>query len=417
MKAQGETKAKGFTTRVVHADRHNNLEAGAVHQPLHKSVLFEYDNAQDLIDVFQGRNPSHAYARSSTPSMNALQNMICELENGQASVAFSTGMAAISAIMLTLLKAGDHILVSHYLFGNTNSFFQQLTHFGIEVSFVDVTDKQAVAEQVKSNSRLLFSETIANPVTQVADLQGLGQLCQQHNIVFVLDTTMTPSYLLDASRYGVDLITGSLTKYFGGHGNALGGWVTDTGHFNWTTYPNIADSYKKADPKLWAITQIKKKGLRDMGASISSDACHLLSVGAETLALRLDRICANALHLAAHFQRHPKVAKVYYPGIPQHPQHQLAAEQFKYFGGLMSIDLLADADPITFINELNLVLCSTHLGDNRTLAIPVAPTIYYEMGAARRAEMGISENMIRLSIGIEDLDDLLADFNQALDKI
>lgn len=410
-------KAQGFTTQIVHSDRRLNLESGAVHQPKHQSVLFKYDDVQELVDVFQGRNPSHAYARSSTPSMNALQNLICNMDNGLASVVFSTGMAAISATLLTLLKQGDHILVSHFLFGNTNSFMQQLNQYGIEVSFVDVTNSQHVAEHIKPNTRLLFCETIANPVTQVADVVGLTALCEAHHLLFILDTTMTPAYLFNAKAQGAHLITGSLTKYISGHGNALGGWVTDTGTFDWSTYPNINESYKGADPKLWAITQIKKKGLRDMGGSISSEACHLISVGAETLALRLDRICANALNLAAFFQRHPKVKKVYYPGLPQHPQHQRAASLFKYFGGLMSIDLIEEADPFAFLNSLDLVLNATHLGDNRTLAIPVAPTIYYEMGAARRAEMGVSDNMIRLSIGIEDLDDLIADFNQALDKI
>ncbi|NTS77798.1 cystathionine gamma-synthase family protein [Catenovulum sp. SM1970] len=410
-------KAKGFTTRIVHSDRQQQPEAGAVHQPLHNSVLFEYPDVQGLIDVFQGKSANHAYARSSTPSVVALQNMICDMEGGVSACVFTTGMSAISTCLLSLLKAGDHIIVSHYLFGNTNSFMQQLEQYGIDVDFVDVTDAANVQEKVKANTRIVFTETIANPVTQVADIEGINQICKQNKILFIADTTMTPAYLFDAKSYGVDLIVGSLTKYFGGHGNALGGWVTDTGNFDWQDYPNIADCYKKADTNLWGITQIKKKGLRDMGGSIASEACHLLSVGAETLALRLDKICANALNLAAFFRSHPKVAKVYYPGLPSHPQHQRAADYFKYFGGLMSIDLVEGTDCIQFLNDLQLVINSTHLGDNRTLAIPVAPTIYYEMGLARRQEMGISENMIRLSIGIEDLDDLIADFEQALAKV
>jgi O-acetylhomoserine (thiol)-lyase len=349
--------------------------------------------------------------------MNALQDMICRLEDGVATVVFATGMSAISTTMFSLLKAGDHILVSHYLFGNTNSFFQQLSQFGIEISFVDVTDVGNLKDSIQDNTRMVFAETIANPVTQVTDIDGISQLCHQHNILFVLDTTMTPAYLFNAKQHGAHLILGSLTKYFGGHGNALGGWVTDTGLFDWSTYPNIFDGYKKAEQSLWGITQIRKKGLRDMGSSISSDACHALSIGAETLALRLDRCCANALNLAAFFQRHPKIAKVYYPGLPQHPQHQRAAGLFKYFGGLISIDLQPQYDIFEFLNHLNIVINSTHLGDNRTLAIPVASTIYYEMGAERRAEMNISDNLIRLSIGIEDLDDLIHDFEQALNQL
>jgi len=190
----------------------------------------------------------------------------------------------------------------------------------------------------------------------------------------------------------------------------------DTGNYDWQNYPNILDTYKNNDPKTWAITQIKKKGLRDMGASLSSDSVHLLSVGSETLAMRLDKSCSTAHKLAEFLQQHEKINRVYYPGLKSHPQYQIARQQFKYPGAILSFDLVDSIDCLAFINQLKVILCSTHLGDNRTLAIPVAPTIYYEMGLARRQKMGIKEGMIRLSVGIEDGEDLIEDISQALDK-
>jgi O-acetylhomoserine (thiol)-lyase len=195
----------------------------------------------------------------------------------------------------------------------------------------------------------------------------------------------------------------------------LGGAVTDTGLYDWTKYPNIYDNYKNAKKKLWGIQQIRKKGLRDVGATLAAEPAHRIATGAETLALRMERACGNALALATFFNAHPKVTKVYYPGLEQHPEHARAEQWFKHYGALMSIELADGIDCFDFLNRLQLVISSSHLGDNRTLAIPIAQTIYWEMGAARRAEMGIAESLIRLSIGIEDSNDLIADFRQALD--
>ncbi len=409
-------KEKGFTTQLVHSERLQNLESGAIHQPAHHSVLFAYDKAEDLVDVFQGRSKNHSYARQSTPSVNVLQNTLTQLEKGHSSLVFATGMAALTTTMLTLLKAGDHVIFSQFIFGNTNSFTQTLSQYGIEVDCIDITSCTDIKQAIKSNTRMLFCETIANPVTQVADIKAMKDLCQPHNIVLVVDNTMTPSYLFNAQAHGADLIVTSLTKYFGGHGNVLGGAVVDTGNYDWQNYPNILDTYKNNDPKTWAITQIKKKGLRDMGASLSSDSVHLLSVGSETLAMRLDKSCSTAHKLAEFLQQHEKINRVYYPGLKSHPQYQIARQQFKYPGAILSFDLVDSIDCLAFINQLKVILCSTHLGDNRTLAIPVAPTIYYEMGLARRQKMGIKEGMIRLSVGIEDGEDLIEDISQALDK-
>ena len=225
---------------------------------------------------------------------------------------------------------------------------------------------------------------------------------------------MTSPWLFKPRSVGASLVINALTKYIGGHGNALAGAVTETGLFDWSRYPNIYDSYKNVEPVLRGITQIRKKGLRDMGGALAPEAAHHISVGADTLALRLDKSCDNALAVARFCSTHPKVSRVYYPGLESHPQHARAKQLFRKAGALLSIELAAGVDCFDFLNALDLVITASNLGDTRSLGIPVAHTIFWEMGAARRASMGVADSMVRLSIGIEDTDDLLADFAQAL---
>lgn len=412
-------KDKGFTTRLVHADRTlNQPQDGAVHYPTCNSVLFEYADVNELVDVFQGKKLGHVYSRSSSSSNSALQNILNELEGGVGAVTFSTGMSAISSAMISLLKQGDHIVVSQFLFGNTRSFMDTLINLGIEVSFVDTTDVKAVEAVLSDNTRMVFTETIANPVTQVADLTAIGQLCVTHNLLFMVDNTMTPAYFFDAKDVQASLLACSLTKYVAGHGNVLGGAIIDTGLYDWQQYPNIFSLYQKGDSSQWGLTQIRKKGLRDLGATLSPNSAQQISVGLETMALRIQRSCQNALRLATYLHSHPKVANVYYPGLADHPQHFIARELFKgKYGGIFSLDLKPGLDLNTFLNSLRTVITATHLGDTRTLALPVASTIFYENGPQERSKMGISDEMIRFSVGIEDIDDLVADFEQAFAKI
>lgn len=407
-----------FTTQLVHLDRLvNQPPGGGVHSDSSNSVLFAYQQVENLVEVFQGKQAGHVYSRSSSPGVAALQAMLTRLERVNGALVFSSGMAAISATLLSLLKTGDHVIASQFLFGNTRSLMDTLQDFGIEVSLVDVTDAKQVAAAARHNTRAVFSESIANPVTQVADLAGIGQLCADNNWLFLLDNTMTPINLFDAKSVQASLILCSLTKYLAGHGNVLGGAVLDTGLYNWQEYPNILPAYQVADVQQWGLTQIKKRGLRDMGGTLSADGAHRISVGLETLSLRMQRTCDNALALANWLSVHPKIARVYYPGLAEHPQHQRACQLFNGFGGMLSFDLLPEYDPLALLNDLKWVLCATHLGDTRTLGLPVAQTIFYENGASARAAMGISDNLIRLSVGIEDSQDLLDDFAQALEKI
>lgn len=408
---------QGFTTHLVHHDHNQNLEFGAIHAPIYNSATYGYDNIHDLVDIFQGRQAGQAYARQATPTIDMLQNMICEMEQGKATLCFGSGMAAIVAVFLTLLKSGDHIVASRFLFGNTSSVFGTLKDFGIEVTLVDATDISNVAAACQKNTKMVFVETIANPATQICDLAEIGELCDSKGLLYVVDNTLTSAYLFQPKAVKCHLIINSLSKHFGGHGNVIGGSVTDTGLFDWTQYPNIFEAYRVGDPAMWGYIQMKKKGLRDMGACLSSETAAQLAVGAETMALRIKQSSTTTLALAEFLSAHPKVEKVYYPGLESHPQHARAKTLFKAYGSMFSLDLKEGLDCCAFINNLKLVIGATHLGDNRSLALPVAPTIYHEIGLAARQKAGISENMVRCSIGIEDTEDLIADFKQALDRL
>lgn len=405
----------GFTSKLLHSDRRGGVEHGSIHKPIHTAVTYAYDDARDLAAVFQGREAGYTYGRQVNPTVTALQDKITLMEDGIATAAFATGMAAIGTTLFSLLREGDHVISSSFLFGNTNSLFNSFAAHGIEVTFVDATDVNNVINAKQDNTRLVFVETIANPRTQVSDLEKIGAYCEEHGLVYFVDNTMTSPYLFQPKSVGASLVINSLTKYIGGHGNALGGAVTEVGNFDWQNFPNLYDNYKKGDSSGWAITQIKKKGIRDFGATLGAEAAHHLSIGSDTLALRMEKACANAKAVTEFLQQHKNVKKVYHPGLSDHPQNELATKLFRHNGALFSVELKDNVDCFDFINKLDLVICTSNLGDTRSLCIPVAHSIFYEMGPERRAEMGIDDSLVRFSIGIEDTDDLLADFEQALD--
>lgn len=407
---------KGFTTTILHNDRQSPIEHGSVHKPIHTSVTFGYPDARDLAAVFQNKKSGYRYGRQGNPTVTALEDKITKMENGVASLCFASGMAAIGAIPQALLKAGDHVVVSIFLFGNTNNLWQTVTNHGINVSFVDATQVENVAAVITPATRLVFVETIANPRTQVADLEKIGALCAERGLLFVVDNTMTTPYLFQPKSVGAGLVINSLTKAISGHGDVLGGCITDTGAYDWRKYPNIATNIQKQPEAMWAIAQIRSKSLRDFGACISPDAAHQVAIGAETMALRVDRQCSNTNELVALLAGHPNVSKVYYPGLPNHPQFALSKKLFKAQGSIFSFELKSGIDCFDFLNKLSIAISATHLGDNRTLIIPVAHTIFFEMGPERRAAMDIADSLIRVSVGIEDSSDLLADFKQALDS-
>ncbi|MEN3366194.1 MAG: O-acetylhomoserine (thiol)-lyase [Burkholderiales bacterium] len=410
------TKKYGFTTTILHSDRQKPIEHGSLHKPIHTSVTFGYEDSRELAAVFQGKKPGYRYGRQGNPTVSALEDKVTQMEQGVATICFATGMAAIGAVVQALLRQGDHIVSSSFLFGNTNSLWQTVAGQGTDVSFVDATDVSNVEAALTPATRMVFVETIANPRTQVADLKRIGQLCRDRGILYVVDNTMTSPYLFQPKAVGASLVINALTKSIGGHGNALGGSLTDTGLYDWTKYPNIVDNYKRYAPAQWGMAQIRAKALRDFGGTLGPEAAHHLAVGAETMALRLERECANALAVAKMLEADERVAAVYYPGLPSHPQHAISTELFRSYGSLFSFELKEGIDCFDYLNRLKLGVPASNLGDTRTLVIPVAHTIFFEMGPERRASMGIAESLIRVSVGIEDTADLVDDFHQALDS-
>jgi O-acetylhomoserine (thiol)-lyase len=284
----------------------------------------------------------------------------------------------------------------------------------VEVSFADATEAGLVEAALRPKTKLVLVETIANPVTQIADLAGIGELCRARGLIYIVDNTLTSGCLFLPKDVHATFSVNSLSKHFGGHGDALGGSATDLGTFDWTKYPNIHDLYKTGDARQWALLQLRKKGLRDFGGTLAPEAAHSLSIGSETLALRLERACDNAQKLAEALEKNPKVRKVHFPGLPSHPQHERTRKLFARPGTLLSFELHDAADTFAVLDRLQIAVISSNLGDARTLVIPVAQTIYWELGEVKRRDMGIAESLVRVSVGIEDSEDLLGDFAQAL---
>lgn len=409
------TKPLGFTTTLVHGDHQKPIEHASILRPVHHSVTFGYATSREVAEVFQGKKPGFRYARQGNPSVLALEEKINKMEDGLSTICFASGMAAIGVVPQTLLRAGDHVVSSSFLFGNTSSIWHTIGHQGMDVTLVDATDVKNVEAALKPNTRIVYVETIANPRTQVADLKRIGDLCKARGILFVVDNTMTTPYLFRPKSVGAGLSVNSLTKSINGHGNAMGGAITDTGLFDWTIYPNIFDGIKKNNPeRIWGAAQMRVRGLRDYGASLSPETASRIASGSETLALRMERTCANAMSLAKMLEADKRVKVVYYPGLSSHPQHKLANELFKNHGSMFSFELQDNIDYYDYIDRLKLPIYASNLGDTRTLVIPVAQTIYAEIGQEARAKVGIAENLIRVSAGIEDTEDLLEDFRQAL---
>lgn len=404
-----------LSTDNVHSDRRFGVEHGGIHKPIHTSVQYGFDRAEDLIGAFQGTyKGGYQYARQGTPTTAALEAKISALEGGLGTVCFATGMGAIAATLLTLLRAGDHLVASRYIFGNTNSLLGTVEGFGIGVDKVDACSIEAVAAAIRPETRMVFVETIANPRTQVADLAAIGELCRERGLIYVVDNTITSPALFRPHSVGASLVINSLTKTIAGHGEALGGAVTDTGLFDWSAYPNIFPSYRQGNPTGWGLLQIRKKGLRDMGGTLSSDQAHRISIGSETLPLRVRQSSRTALELARWLEQHPKVEAVHYPFLRSHADHARATKLFAAGSWLLSFELRDPSSMIDVLNRLTLPIKATGLGDTRTLIIPVAPTIFWEAGREARAAMGIAEGLIRVSVGLEDGADLIADFDRAL---
>lgn len=399
---------------------HGGLEpgpAGATTVPIVQSSSFAHDTAEDLEDIFRGRKAGQLYTRLNNPTTESLERRLALLEGGISAVATASGMAAISTAVLTILRSGDEILASSSLFGGTYSLFKDtLANYGITSRFVDPTDLAAFAQAVNPATRLIFVETIGNPKMDVPDIAALGAIARTAGIPLMLDATVTSPYLARGRDLGADLVIHSTSKFINGTGSVIGGAIIDNGTFNWQSplFPHF-EPYAKKYRQFAFSARLRKLMHKDLGACPAPMNSFLLTEGIETLALRLERHCSNALILARFLRDHPKVAWVNYPGLEDSPFHGIAARQFGgKFGGLLTFGLADQPEAFRLINGLKLAKNLANIGDAKTLVIHPASTICVDYPPEQRLLLGVTDELIRVSVGLEHHSDIVGDFAQAL---
>lgn len=404
----------GFTTKALHTHPLTKDAHGAMRYPIYQTSAFEFEKAEELEAVFKGFKYGHVYSRSTNPSIEEFEHKIKTISGALGVLATATGMAAISNLLFALLKSGDNIITTKYLFGNTLSLFQTLlSDFGVEVRYVNLDNLDEIKANIDAQTRLLFCESISNPHLIVPDFTAIKSLLAEHNVPFIVDTTATPWNLFDAKKHGVDVEVISATKYISGGGHVLGGLIVDNGTYDWSNHETLAPYTRKFGPNA-LILRLRKETYRNLGATLSPQSAYLLSLGLETMDLRVKRSCENALAVAKHLQTKPEIISVSYPFLENSPSFENAKKHFSAAGGIVSFSFRDKASAYAFLNRLNIIKRGTNLQDNKSLIIATYHTIYAEYSTEQKAEFGLTEGMIRLSVGIEDVEDLLEDIDQAL---
>ncbi|MDY0264848.1 MAG: aminotransferase class V-fold PLP-dependent enzyme [Sulfurospirillum cavolei] len=405
----------GFTTKALHAKPAHKDQHGAMRFPIYQSSAFEFEKAEDLEAVFKGQKMGHVYTRSSNPSIEEFELKVKAISGAFGVIATATGMAAIANTFFALLKSGDNIITTNYLFGNTLSFFETLlSDFGVEVRYVDVNDLIAVQAAIDDKTRLLFCESISNPQLIVPDFLALKSVLKERNVPFIVDTTMTPWNIFDAKKHGVDIEIVSATKYLSGGGHVLGGLIVDNGTFEWKNHATLVPYYKKFGPNAF-MARLRKETFRNLGASLTAQSAYLLCLGLETLDLRVQRSCHNALVVAKHLHAKNEVIRVDYPLLESSASFAASSKQFSGGGAIVTFSLASKEKAYAFLNALKLIRRGTNIQDNKSLAIAPYHTIYAEYSDEQKKRFCLNEGMIRLSVGIEDVEDLLLDIDQAFD--
>jgi O-acetylhomoserine (thiol)-lyase len=408
-----------FDTLLIHGGMSPG-PSGATTVPIVQSSSFAHATAEELEDIFRGRATGQIYTRLNNPTTDALEKRLALLEGGIAAVATASGMAAISTAALTILRSGDHILSSASLFGGTYSLFRDtFSNYGITSSFVDPTDLAALEAALTPATRLLFVETVGNPKMDVPDLGAISAIARRAGVPLMLDATVTSPALARGRDLGADLTVHSTSKFINGTGSTIGGAVIDNGTFDWSSdrFPHFAPFAKKY--RQFAFTaRLRKLMHKDLGACPAPMNSFLLSEGIETLALRMERHCSSALALARYLKAHPKVAWVNYPGLEDSPYHALAGRQFGgRYGGLLTFGPGSREAAFRCINGLSLAKNLANIGDAKTLVIHPASTICVDYTPEQRATMGVSDDLIRVSVGLEHPDDIIGDFARSLDRM
>lgn len=388
---------KGFSTRAVRAGERIDPETGAVITPIYETSVFAFTSTQQLIDAVSEMSGRDVYTRWSNPTVTAAERKIAELEEAEDCAVFSSGMAAISTAIISLASPGDHIVSIRDLYGGTLDLFSSLMNrFSVRTTFVEATDVSEIESAARENAKLLFLETPTNPTLKLVDLSKVAEIAGKSGAKVLVDNTFASPYNQQPLRFGCNATLHSATKYLAGHNDVTAGAI--------------------AGPR--ELTEPMKKLRRILGGVLDPHAAWLLLRGMKTLALRMERHNSNGQKVAEYLASHPKVERVYYPGLSTHPQHLLAKRQMKGFGGVLSFELKGDLKrTVRFVDSLKLALIAPSLGGAETLVSQPSTASHYFMNPEERRKAGISDSLIRLSLGIEDADDIISDLEQAFEKV
>ncbi len=424
-------------TQLVHAGYTPDPTTKSVAVPIYQTVAYAFDSAQHGADLFDLKVPGNIYTRIMNPTNDVLEKRVAALEGGIGALALASGMAAITCAIQTITVAGENIVAASKLYGGTyNLFAHTFPQQGIEVRFADSTDPQSFGKLIDAKTKAVFVESVGNPAGNVTDIAAIAQVAHEHGVPLIVDNTVPSPYLLRPFEHGADIVVHALTKFLGGHGNSIGGIVVDSGKFPWAEHKARFPRLNEPDESYHGVVYTEALGpaayigrarvvpLRNMGAALSPFNAWQILQGIETLALRMDRICDNTLRCAQYLQKHPKVAWVSYAGLPDHSDHALAQH---YMGGRASglftfgVKSAAGDDAraagARFLDALQLFTRLVNIGDTKSLATHPASTTHRQLSPEELAKAGVKEETVRLCIGIEHIDDLLADLEQALAKV
>ncbi len=408
-------KKRKLTTKLLHTPFPKKDPHGSLNFPVYDNVAFEAENAEELEAAFQGEKTRHLYTRISNPTVEYFEAKILNMTEAFSVTALSSGMAAIANLIMALGKAGDNIITTRHLFGNTLSLFDKtLKPFQLTARYTDLTDPQKVTQQVDSNTIAIFFETITNPQLEVASIEALSRIARAHNLLLIADTTLTPPSIFNAREFGVNFEVLSSTKYISGGATSVGGLIIDYGVFDWSRFEKTKESFSENGPLAFNM-MLRKQVFRNMGACLSPHNAYLQSLGLDTLDLRTERSASNAYKISKWLEEQSKVQQVHYPGLKSSPFHKVALRQFgERPCSILTFDLVSKEKCYAFMNKLNIVRKTTNLQDNKTLIIHPSSTIFAEYTPDQIKSMSIRDTMMRLSVGIEDVEDLIDDFKQAL---
>lgn len=407
-----------FNTAVLHEGVSRDERFGATLTPIYFSSAFQHSSAEELADVFSHKKPGFNYTRTGNPTVSAFENRMTKLEKGIASIGFSSGMAAVSNALLNILSSGDHVVATATLYGGTIYLFNDLEQFGITTTFVRNNDFEQIENAIRDNTKVLFAETIGNPSLDVTDLGKLAEIAHRHNIPFVVDNTVATAYLVRPVEFGADVVINSSSKYINGNSTGISGVLTDSGNFNWNNgkFQNF-DKFKKFG-KFAFIAKLRNGLFRDLGACLSPQNAFYNLLGLETLALRFERSCSNALKLAKWIAENHSAVTVNYPGLETSPSYEIAGRILKGgYGSIITIRVGSRENAFKIMNSLKLAYITSNIGDTKTLVLHPASTITVNNTEEQRIASGVYQDLVRISVGVEDIEDLIEDFDQAFKSV